>query len=203
MTNLEIIEKTREELDHHKSLPLLKRIGRRAMGHYPSIEDREALKRHEMGPFGRIAEDTISALRWTKKLNRTPAAVFDGKWQVAQQSGTVLMDIESDSDNAKFVTDLFSDQRPVAHIGNIPKEELCVGLFVPDSSPMLAAVSIMPRGVGVYVESSLHGVATKTFLPEEIEGLPEKTQQGFEHLALSINRYTSRLYARHKPETLP
>lgn len=80
MSETEQITKTKERLEKHRSLGVLQRIGRRAIGNYPVKSEREALRRHELGPDGRIVEDVVQAVGWSKGLNRTPTAVLNGGW---------------------------------------------------------------------------------------------------------------------------
>lgn len=66
--HLEQIERTRFKLDTYHNLPLLKKVGRRALN-YPSRSERELVRRFDLGQYGRIYEDAIRAINSTAEAD--------------------------------------------------------------------------------------------------------------------------------------
>lgn len=191
------ISHTREQLARHHQLPLWRRIGERARGAYPSRQDRERLRRHEIGPVGRIQEDAHAAVGYSKKLNRTPSAVLVQPWSTGPTTGdnfasSIPLELSPGSAGLVGVQQVFLDNE---YQETTTEKTDTVGVFVNKDLGWHSPV-------GIY---AMHGnklLGTVELSKADISSLDPATQDALGSVVGSVASLAFHTYQQNRPENV-
>lgn len=189
------VSHTSEQLKRHKQLPLWRRIGARARGAYPSRQERERLRRHEIGPVGRIREDAHSAVWYARKLYKTPRFVLDQPDLIptmgASRVASVPFELSPNSTDFVHILLLFPDKG----LESTSDKPVSVGVFVNKHLGLNSPV-------GIFVMRNHLSPATLELSDDEIQSLDPPVQEAVESVAKKAASQGFHTYQQNRPENV-
>lgn len=187
------IETTKRRIEDHKRKSLGVRMARRVMGQYPTRNEREALRRHELGSYGRIREDALDAIEYSKKLNNTPRSVLGGGHE------TLVNDTEFKPNTLRG--SLFV---PVSDAAKPVTKDILLGS---ESQGTLSAVSFYtdtkePHSLYVAAHSEDAVVGKVAITEDFVSALSDEEVRNLEKLATAAAATASWEYYQSRPENV-
>ncbi len=204
MISPEEVRRTREAVKEYQELSLFRRLGRRALSKHPSRQQRERLRRYDLRPAVRVAEDVLQAIYWTRRLNRTPRATLGGAWRTSTEQdlpSTIPVDLDNLEDIRAATLLMQLGGRETMAVGALNGIGFYVDRYYRLPTPTVAAPIVTQIGV-VAFQNSVE-IDARVFTAEDINGMDPMVLEDLEALAAKAQSVAFNTYRDNRPERVP
>lgn len=201
MISPEEIRRTREAVKEYRELSLFRRLGRRALSKHPSRQQREMLRRHDLPPAVRVAEDVLKAIYWTRRLNRTPRATLGGAWRTSTEQdlpSTIPVDLYTLEDIQSATLLMQLGGRETMAVGALNGIGFYVDRYDRFPTPTIAAPLVTQIGVVAFQDSV--EIDARVFTRDDVNDMDQRAREALEVLAGKVESAVLNTYLDNRPE---